>query len=191
MTNPTCSIDGCERPYFQRGWCQTHYTRNRRNGSPEALHRKYARTPEQRFDEYRKEMPSGCIEWQGGKGTGGYGSFRKDNKSWPAHRWIWIRTYGPIPDGLVVRHKCDNPPCTNTDHLELGTTQDNTQDMVDRERQTRGSIHHKAKLTERQVADIRNALRNGARPKDLGEYYGVTAGLISQINVGRIWKHVA
>jgi hypothetical protein len=136
-------------------------------------------------------MPSGCIEWTGGKLSGGYGSFRLEYKSWAAHRWLWIQTYGPIEDGLVVRHKCDNPPCTNLDHLELGTTQENTQDMVDRERQCRGEVHHKAKLQEYQVVDIKKALANGARPIDLGPYYGVTPAMITHIRKGRAWKHVA
>lgn len=192
MTTLTCSIAGCEKPSRDRkyGWCEAHYTRNRRNGHPEALHRLLSRTPHERFDEYRAVSPSGCIEWQGGKLTGGYGSFRFKNKSWPAHRWLWVQTYGPIEDGLVVRHKCDNPPCTNLDHLELGTTQENTQDMVDRERQCRGEIHHKAKLQEYQVVDIKKALANGARPIDLGRYYGVTPAMITHIRKGRAWRHV-
>lgn len=46
------------------------------------------------------------------------------------HRWVWIKANGPIPEGLCVMHRCDNPPCYRIDHLRLGTIGDNTRDMI-------------------------------------------------------------
>jgi hypothetical protein len=46
-----------------------------------------------------------------------------------SHRAAWKLTHGPIPDGLQVLHRCDNPPCCNPAHLFLGTQQDNIADM--------------------------------------------------------------
>lgn len=46
-----------------------------------------------------------------------------------AHRAAYESEYGPIPPGMVVRHKCDNPPCVNPEHLEVGTQADNAKDM--------------------------------------------------------------
>ena len=37
------------------------------------------------------------------------------------HRWVWEQVNGPIPPGMVVMHRCDNPPCFRLDHLMLGT----------------------------------------------------------------------
>jgi hypothetical protein len=51
-----------------------------------------------------------------------------------AHRAAWILANGPVPEGLIVRHKCDNPLCVNVGHLELGTFKDNTNDMISRGR---------------------------------------------------------
>lgn len=54
----------------------------------------------------------------------GYGHFF----DMPAHRAVYMLMVGPISDGLLVRHTCDNRVCVNPAHLLLGTTQDNADD---------------------------------------------------------------
>lgn len=71
-----------------------------------------------------------CIEWTGLRIRRGYGQTSLHNRRIMAHRLAWIIANGPIPDGLCVCHRCDNPPCCNVEHLFLGTVKDNTQDMV-------------------------------------------------------------
>jgi hypothetical protein len=78
---------------------------------------------------------TGCLEFQGHRHNG-YGQFgvgsRDDGTRGLvyAHRYAWVQARGPIPAGLDVLHRCDNPPCCSPDHLFLGTDQDNREDMA-------------------------------------------------------------
>ena len=70
---------------------------------------------------------SKCIEWTGARDPN-YGNRKVDGVMWKAHRYAWAEANGPIPDGMMVLHSCDNPPCVNVDHLFLGTNMDNLRD---------------------------------------------------------------
>lgn len=93
-----------------------------------------------------RKGPNDCWPYVGGKRRErcnanrviDYGKYKaRDGKTWNAHRYSWFLTNGPIPDGLMVCHTCDNPPCCNPAHLFLGTSQDNADDMVAKGRQYR------------------------------------------------------
>ena len=73
------------------------------------------------------DLSGECWVWTGTK-AGGYGRFYLNRRMMPAHRYSWTETSGPIPDGLMVLHKCDNPSCVRPDHLFLGTQSDNMLD---------------------------------------------------------------
>lgn len=137
-----------------------------------------------------------CWEWLGPiSHKGGYAVVIHHSKRVGAHRLSWILTRGPIAPGLVVRHICDNPKCCNPNHLELGTHYDNVQDMINRGRRVpsaaKGTRNCKAKLTDRQVRQIRAEYAAGSSSTiRLAKKYGVSQGLISQIVLNRIWRHI-
>lgn len=105
------------------------------------------RTPlEARFWSRVRKLESGCWEWTGcrygaGYGVIGRGGFRGGQT--PAHRVSWMIHRGDIPDGLLVCHTCDNPPCVNPDHLFLGTHTDNAHDAKRKGRLSNGERHAK------------------------------------------------
>lgn len=91
------------------------------------------------------ENENGCwINMSHTKDRWGYGwiTRRVDGikKGISVHRYMYERFNGEIPQGYVVRHKCDNPCCGNPEHLEVGTHKDNMEDKVKRGRGTRKKI---------------------------------------------------
>lgn len=69
-----------------------------------------------------------CLEFTGCRNADGYGTLRVRGKMTKAHRFSWELVYGRVPKGLLVCHRCDNPPCCNVEHLFLGTVADNNRD---------------------------------------------------------------
>ena len=132
------------------------------------------------WDKVKKAGPDDCWEWQAGLNNKGYGSFRFEGKIHPAHRFSYLLNVGEVPEGHVVRHKCDNRCCVNPAHLETGTYSQNNQDIVNRGRR-------QYKLTIGQVREIRKRLAAGDRQRDIAESFGVSNALISHIHNERTW----
>lgn len=93
-----------------------------------------------------------CWPWVGRKQDNGrgmfYGYFGKGVR---ANRLAWeIANSTKIPEGCVVRHRCDNSICVNPAHLEIGSQKDNVRDRYERGRanHVRGRQHGNCKLTE-------------------------------------------
>jgi hypothetical protein len=105
-------------------------------------------TKEERFNKkYIINDVTDGWEWTAALNNIGYGMFRwASNKMRSAHRVSYELFNGPIPDGMAVCHKCDNPKCVNPKHLWVGTLKQNAQDMVAKGRSGRGMFGYKHKF---------------------------------------------
>lgn len=122
-----------------RSTCQ-----DRRCINPNHIYLKPPLAPAQRFWSFVKTGP-GCWEWTGRRmrHRGGYGSFQlARGVPVPAHRFSYELAYGPVPEGLHVCHRCDNPPCVRPDHLFAATNMENRHDMMRKGRHPFLKAHH-------------------------------------------------
>lgn len=129
----------------------------------------------------------GCWLWRGGTSADGYGMFKSNRGKVPAHRHSYEINVGPIPAGLFVCHRCDNPPCVRPDHLFIGDHKANMSDMVAKGRARLGETNGAAKLTRDAVLAIR--CRSDSH-RDLARQYGCTETLIRKVRKREVWKHV-
>lgn len=144
-------------------------------------------TPESRF--WAKAVRSeGCWGWNGHKDSGGYALIGiRTSRNAQASRFSWELHNGPIPPGMYVCHKCDNPECTNPEHLFLGSHADNMADMKAKRRATYGEKSGRAVLTEAAVIEIRNGPGSN---KEKAERFGVSTHTIQAVRSRKIWTHI-
>ena len=143
----------------------------------------------QRFWKHVQKTHS-CWVWTGTKDRKGYGRINSNGSPMLSHRLSWEIHFGPIPDGLNVLHRCDNPPCCNPEHLFLGDNAENMQDCSRKGRTTRGERSASSKLTTAQVAEIRSRYATEYISQDeLAKEFDVSPATISEIIRGVIWNH--
>jgi hypothetical protein len=127
-----------------------------------------------------------CRVWWGPVNHNKYGLIGVGRGRVSTHRLAWAFSFGAIPDGSMVLHRCDNPPCCNPKHLFLGTHQDNVDDMVRKNR-------HRVANPSLSVlnADMVRAIRVDTRSDiELSAEYGVTRSAIWKARNRFWWKHV-
>lgn len=184
LSRRICEAADCDRPHHGHGLCLMHYKRRRT-----AL-RNPKKTPLEKYWEHVTEV-DGCWEWAGPRDQDGYGCLYvtvNGQLVQRAHRAAWALFRGPIPEGTLVRHRCDNPPCCNPDHLRLGTHQDNTDDKVSRNRQASGRRLPQTRLTDEEVREIRatyRVVKRKSNATELAETYGVSQRYIMHLVSGR------
>lgn len=148
-----------------------------------------------RAKEFRRD--GSCWLWGGSKDRKGYGHITRHQKQFVAHRYAWFIVNGPIPEGMSVLHRCDNPSCVRPSHLYLGDHMDNMRDMRVKGRkkgingERRGEDHGCAKLTEPWVRAIRGYAAEGKlSQREIGRRFNVTQATVSAIHTRRVWRHL-
>lgn len=191
-----CSVDGCPSSMVVKGMCAVHWGRTKRGLDLHApiVTKLHTDNLAEKLRLYAPEgEPDECWEWTRGFGRRGYGAISVGSgRSRPAHVVAWEVANGKrVPKGMVVRHTCDNPPCTNPAHLLIGTNAENSADMVERGRQVKGSQVRGAKLTESDIPTIRALAGDGMTYRKIAEKFNVSRSLIGLVVSRKIWKHVA
>jgi hypothetical protein len=144
--------------------------------------RKHISDRSERFwSHVNKKGPDECWEWTATRHRQGYGLFYDVTPEGDraGQRYAHIVAYelgvGPVPDGKEIRHSCDNPPCCNPNHLELGTHQEN---MEDRSKRNRTNI---TKITFEQVGEIRRLAQEGIPQTEIARQFEISASNVSCI----------
>lgn len=152
-------------------------------------------TPEERlWSKVSIASRGSCLEWTGARSASGYGIFMINRKRVQTHRAAWMFTNGDIPKGKMVCHNCDNRLCCNPGHLFIGSAKDNTLDMIAKGRHkpfcTRGESHHKSKLREGEVLQIRMLHASGVSISMICERFSISRQHANGIIKKRIWRHL-
>lgn len=160
----------------------------------------------ERFWKFVPEQPeNGCWLWTGYRNAWGYGCFNVSRRSQLAHRVSFELEFGGLEPGELVLHRCDTPACVRPLHLFRGDNAANTADRVakgrttgvfgDRnpsrlypERLVRGEQHHKAKLTQQIVEEIRSRRVAGENYKQLAAAFGISKSQAFRVVKGEHWK---
>lgn len=143
------------------------------------------KTAEQWFWEGVEVLPDpdACWMWKRkSKSIGGYGLF----KGKPAHRFSFALVNGPIPKGLLICHKCDQPACVNPRHLFAGTQKDNMADCK-RKNRHRG---RSPKLKASEVVELRKLRSEGVPFDDLETKFKLNRASLYEAAVGKTYQWV-
>lgn len=131
-----------------------------------------------------------CWIWNKSKDSFGYGLFYIGGTYYRAHRYSYELFIGKIPEGKIIMHTCDNPPCINPDHLVPGTLEENNKDKAAKGRQIKGVDSFSAILDEQKVILIRKLRGEGRSYKELAIEFNVSKHTIYDLCNGRTWKHI-
>lgn len=183
VADHSCSVQDCNRPRYVRGYCRMHYKRWLRNKGD--FFKPHRSAPiEEWFWYHVKKNGSHCWSWGGATDPKGYGIISHGYKNHLAHRVSFELHHGPIPDGWHVCHRCDNPRCTNPDHLYLGSHYENIHEAAFKVR-----LRHK--LSPAAVRFIRKVYAGrSVSQTELAEAFDVHQSTISLIVNDKAWVHV-
>lgn len=194
-----CKDDGCSLKVYSKGLCNKHWQRLNKHGSilDSDLKTDGHLSVKERLEKNKEivdhnleHCPGACHEWTKHRDKNGYGKISIKNKPHSAHRVSYETYVGPIPEGLWVLHKCDNPICFNPDHLYTGDNKQNCKDRADRGRTLKGADNGNSKLSHDQVVEIKKRLYNGETPNEIFPDYPVSGKCLRNIRDNKSWTHV-
>lgn len=191
---PICSIDGCDKRVFSRGWCSKHWKRWRTTGDPLTT----KKTPSGDATRFFREVVvpyagDDCLTWPFKRGKNGYGHLGVDRRMQLVHRLACEAVNGPPPTPEhQAAHTCGKgrDGCCNPKHLRWATAKENTADKNAHGTMLRGSDNGWAKLTEADVRQVR-ALRGKLSQRKLAAMFGVSQAHVWRLHHEVSWDHLS
>lgn len=176
--------------YKKKNYSKTQWGNRRYCSKPcglIAINKSPSKSVEDRFFSKVKVYESDkCWPWHGSTNKG-YGQLSVNGKPKPAHRVSWEIHKSTIPDGMLVRHLCNNPNCVNPNHLMLGTHKENSNDSIV---SNRTGFKGNALLNSREVKLIKACLSFGLSVSNISNICGVDYRCISNIKNNKTYKSV-
>lgn len=160
---------------------------NRKRFCSQACHGRSSRGTDEararKFIENTVRTATGCMEYQGSLQPNGYTKVTVDRVSHWTHRFVYAALVGPIPDGLDVRHKCDNRKCINPKHLTPGTRLENMGDAVSRGRQAKGERLPHTKLNPDDEIRLVELAKQGVPYQEIADIFGICKQHAGQVAI--------
>lgn len=192
----SCSVEGCGRVHQSRGFCSMHYQRLLKHGSAD----KRTTSPGEALDYlfnvvFTYENKKECLIWPYARNYKGYGQIGYKSKTRNVSRLACRKIRGKPPSRKhEACHSCGRGKqgCVNPHHVYWGTSKQNSADRIRHgtARGPNGVLNGSAKLTDKKVIKILSLIEQGYSNNALAKKYGVSAGAISFIRLGRTWKHI-
>lgn len=183
---PICKVEDCGKVSAHLGYCNAHYLRLRRHGSPTGGGTMYGAS-QRWLEEHIPSNTDDCLIWPFGRDSFGYAKMRRDGESDLVHRIVCKRTHGLAPvDKPIAVHECGNgdKACVNDRHVRWGTYTENQEHRIGHGTSNRG---RGGILDEAQARDIRRRLYAGERCADLAREFGVNFATVHDIQERRTW----
>ena len=137
---------------------------------------------------------SGCLETQSYVDSWGYGQAYFHGRKVLLHRAVLSEELGRwLEKDELACHKCHNRKCINVNHLYLGDSQSNVDDMIAAGRisDKKGEANGYCRLSNREVLSMRKIHKTGRYThRQIAERFGVSRPRVSEILRGEAWTHI-
>lgn len=183
-----CSIAGCEHTVVGFGYCQKHYLRLKKNGSPHALKNTPASEGMAWIETCAlKYEEDECLKWPF-PSRGPRPRIHLKGRPYSVSQVICEKVNGvPPSQAHEAAHSCGNGWCVNKSHIRWATPQENTDDKKIHGTIPRGEQVHTARINEGQVRFIRSSPMPG---RELAQIMGISEGIVYAVRQRKAWRHV-
>jgi hypothetical protein len=188
----SCEVSGCKKPRTYGLYCESHYRRNLKHGSPVGGRTPHGEPLKYIFGKVINHKADTCLVWPYARTDSGYGRVFYKGKTRRAHRVVCELVNGPPPtDKHQAAHLCGRGHlgCVSPRHLAWKTGHENQADRLAHGTDIRGEKNGAAVLTADQALEI-SKLKGAEKQAQTAARYGVSQSTVSQIQRGDNWTHI-